>query len=60
MGTMRVRSDVRRATIEATITRADGRVENLGVISYHHKNPFLRLAWRVWISTKGAFRWLTS
>ena len=60
MAVMKVRSGVRRAAIEATIVRADGRVERLGVISYHHKNPLLRLVWRAWIAMKGAYRWPTS
>ncbi len=35
------------SSIEATITRADGRVEHLGTISYFHRNPLRRLAWRI-------------
>ena len=31
----------------ATITRADGTVEELGVIDYWHQNPFKRLNWRI-------------
>jgi hypothetical protein len=34
-------------TLRAVITRADGTVEDLGVIAYWHKNPLKRLAWRV-------------
>ena len=37
----------RCVSVEATIIRADGRVENLGVISYWHVNPLKRLAWRI-------------
>ena len=33
--------------IEAVVTRADGRVENLGTIVYWHKNPLKRLLWRI-------------
>jgi len=29
------------------ITRADGRVEDLGIIDYYHKNPLRRIAWRL-------------
>jgi hypothetical protein len=36
----------------ATITRADGTVEQLGVIDYWHKNPIKRLIW----SLKKLFR----
>jgi len=37
----------RQVTLEARIIRADGTVEELGVISYWHRNPFKRLAWRL-------------
>lgn len=30
-------------TLEAKITRADGTVEDLGVIARHHPNPLVRL-----------------
>lgn len=33
------------ASIDAVITRADGRIENLGQIAYTHVNPFKRWAW---------------
>ncbi len=35
------------ATIEAVVIRANGNVENLGQVSYWHKNPLKRLWWRV-------------
>lgn len=35
------------AQVSAVITRADGTVEDLGVISYWHKNPLRRLWWRI-------------
>ena len=31
--------------LEAEITRADGSVENLGVIAFNHKNPFKVARW---------------
>ncbi len=40
-------------SIEATVTRADGRIEHLGTISYYHKNPLRRLLWRVGRWLKG-------
>lgn len=43
---MTARGDLREATISATVTRADGTVENLGVVSYWHRNPIRRLWWR--------------
>lgn len=47
MSEMKAVSGAKEATIEAVIIRADGTVEPLGVISYWHKNPLKRLAWRV-------------
>ncbi len=40
-------STTTQVTIEATVTRADGSIENLGVISYWNKNPIKRLFWRI-------------
>lgn len=34
-------------TWSAVVTRADGTVEDLGVIAYGHKNPFRTWAWKV-------------
>lgn len=31
----------------ATITRADGTIEELGVIDYWHKNPIKRFIWKL-------------
>lgn len=38
---------VRQTSVEAKIIRADGTVEDLGVIAYWHRNPLRRLAWRL-------------
>jgi len=38
---------LRQASIEAVVTRADGRVERLGTIAYWHKNPLRRWLWRL-------------
>lgn len=38
---------VRRATVSAVVTRADGTKEDLGVVSYWHRNPIHRLLWRL-------------
>jgi hypothetical protein len=38
---------MKEASIEAVVIRADGTREDLGVVSYWHKNPFKRLAWRL-------------
>lgn len=35
------------AQMSAIITRADGTVENVGVIAYWHRNPLKRWAWNI-------------
>jgi hypothetical protein len=42
-----VKSHVRAASIEAVVIRADGKREDLGVVSYWHNNPLKRLLWRI-------------
>lgn len=37
----------REASIEITVIRADGSTERLGTVSYWHRNPLKRLAWRL-------------
>lgn len=36
-----------KQTLELKIVRADGRVEDLGIVGYWHKNPLKRLAWKI-------------
>jgi hypothetical protein len=43
---MEAKTSVQEATIEAVVIRKDGTTEDLGVVSYWHKNPLKRLAWR--------------
>ena len=38
--------DAKEIQLVATITRADGTVEELGVIDYYHRNPIKMLIWR--------------
>lgn len=38
MSNLTVSAGAKRAELRAVITRADGTVEDLGVIAYHHKN----------------------
>jgi hypothetical protein len=45
----------RSATVEAVITRADGTVEKLGVIAYHHRNPVRSFFVNLWISIRRRF-----
>jgi hypothetical protein len=40
-------SNTKEMQIEATIIRANGTIEQLGVIQYWHKNPFKRILWRI-------------
>lgn len=47
MASINAPAGAREASIEATIIRADGTVEPLGVVSYWHKNPLKRLTWRI-------------
>ena len=42
-----VPSNAKEAQISATIIRADGTVEHLGVVSYWHNNPFKRIFWSI-------------
>jgi hypothetical protein len=38
-------SDVKQIELVATVIRADGRREELGVVDYWHKNPIKRFIW---------------
>jgi len=38
---------LREASISAVVIRADGSIEDLGQISYWHKNPLRRWAWSI-------------
>ena len=44
---MKTNLDAKEIQLIATITRADGSVEELGVIDYYHQNPIKRLIWRI-------------
>lgn len=37
----------KEATISAVVTRADGSVENIGVVSYYHRNPLRQWLWNI-------------
>lgn len=49
---MKVSSETKQASLEMVVTRANGTVENLGVVSYYSKNPFKRWAVNLWIYVK--------
>lgn len=40
-------SNAKEIELIATITRADGTIEHLGVIDYWHKNPLKRIIWKL-------------
>lgn len=50
--TMKVNAQARSAAITAVITRADGRVERLGLISFYHRNPVINAAVNAYIRIK--------
>ena len=41
------RTRIQEASISAVVIRTDGSKEDLGVVSYWHKNPVRRLWWRL-------------
>lgn len=38
-------ADIKEASIQATVIRADGSVEHLGTVSFYHRNPLRRAMW---------------
>lgn len=52
---MIVRGQAKSSSISAVVTRADGSIENLGVIAYWHKNPLKRWAVNCYIKIKERF-----
>lgn len=46
-GNVKANVKAKQITIEAVVTRADGRVEKLGVISFYHRNPLRRAWWKL-------------
>jgi hypothetical protein len=45
-----------RTTLEITIHRADGSIEELGVVGYWHRNPLRRLGFRIASLFRRVFR----
>lgn len=43
----------KRIELSATVTRADGTVENHGIVAFYHKNPVLQLLWNIKQFLKG-------
>ena len=55
-GGLITKSNARKASVRAVVTRADGRVEDRGLISYYHRNPLLRWPVNLWLSAKTFFK----
>lgn len=43
MAGMQVTSETKQAAVSIVVTRANGKVEDLGVVAYFHRNPMRRL-----------------
>lgn len=48
-------SHAKRAVIEAVVIRADGTREHIGVISYWHKNPLMRVIGKLYVKLNMAW-----
>lgn len=46
-GSVKASAKIKKATIEAVVTRSDGSVERLGVVSYYSRNPLKRWLWKL-------------
>jgi len=44
---MQTNLNAKEIQLVATVTRAYGTVEELGVIDYYHQNPLKRIIWRI-------------
>lgn len=44
---MGAESGIKEASFSAVITRADGTVEDLGMVSYYNSNPVKRWIWKI-------------
>lgn len=52
MTKVRAPAHAEEVTIRAVVTRADGRVEDHGIVSYYHR----RWYWRAWWKLKQTFK----
>lgn len=53
-GSVLTKVNAKSSSISVVVTRADGRVENFGLVSYWHRNPLKRWAVNlgIWIRNK--------
>jgi len=56
MSSVRVAGNAKHSTVRAVVTRADGRVEDLGVIAFYHRNPVINAVGQAFIKAKETFR----
>lgn len=56
MSNFAARTGIKEQIIEAKIIRADGTVEDLGVINYWHRNPLRRFWWKLKEVARGISR----
>lgn len=40
-------TNAKKVELIATVTRADGTIEELGVIDYYHRNPIKQFIWNL-------------
>lgn len=52
MSGLAARARAKSSSVRVVVTRADGRVENLGLVSYWHRNPLIRAAVNLWLLLK--------
>ena len=53
MSQINTRIEVKEQSVSAVVTRADGTVEDLGLIAYYHRNPLRRMAYKIRKLLKG-------
>lgn len=44
---MKIDHDISESSFSAVVTRADGTIEDLGIIAYYNKNPLKLWAWKI-------------
>jgi len=53
-------ANAKSVSIRATVIRADGRVEDHGVVAFYHRNPLYRWTYRVRRAIKRMLPWRQS
>lgn len=57
-GGLLTKSETKQASLQAVLIKADGTVQNLGVVSFYHRNKIIQGAVNAWIKLKDFYRWL--